>query len=190
MTTARWLTPGVAYQRLELGEVLVEFAQAGNVQSVEKVAGLEIPPLAVVGARPGRHLPIGRDPGAARLQIAAQVGEVNAPGIQPQAVLPLPVVGRSAQFQTSQVAVERKWIDAEPSAICLPVRVGGDVGRAVERLANDRHRQVGVIARPVGCPYRVVGVLPKLAPLIRRRAVASRYRSAAPGPRTHRAAAL
>src|SRR5579864_8358930 len=69
----------VAYQRLELGEVLVECAQAGNVQSVEKVAGLEIPPLAVVGARPCRHLPISRDPGAARLQIAEQVGEVNAP---------------------------------------------------------------------------------------------------------------
>src|SRR6185437_3006248 len=85
----------------------------------------------------------------------------------PQAVLPLPVVGGSAQFQTSQVAVERKWIDTEPSPVCLSVRVGGDVGRAVERLANDRLGQAGIIAGPVGYPYRIVRVLPKLAPLIR-----------------------
>ena len=101
------------------------------------------------------------------MEIPPKIVEVHVPGVEPQAVLPFPVVSRRAQLQPSQVAVEREWIDAEPPAVRLPVGVGGDVGEAVERLADDRLRQGGIIARPVGYPKRVIGILPKLAPLIR-----------------------
>ena len=97
--------PGVARDRLEAMNDVVEVINSGRWRSAKKIAELEVPTLTFVRARTRRHLPLSLDEFTARLKIVVEVREIYSPRVEPERILPFAVVGGRAEFQTAQICI-------------------------------------------------------------------------------------
>src|ERR1019366_9503300 len=97
-------------------------------------------------------------------------GISHSPGIVPETVQPLAIVGRRHEFQSPEVSLDRYWKKPEPCANTLTVGGYVSTGERIECLTNYRvwdgvNSRRGFEARPRVNPYRIVNVLPELPPL-------------------------
>src|SRR5713226_7016985 len=102
----------------------------------QKVACLNVPALPIIGGARREthlpHLPVRLEELAARLEIADMVREIDAPRVQPHPILVLPVVGRRADFEPTELRIDRQRIYADTAAECLTMSIDTDVVRSEE----------------------------------------------------------
>src|ERR1700683_1912025 len=112
--------------------------------SVERVAGLDVPSLAVVVptasricgcAALRRHRAIALRPFATTAKCTDSIRVSNPPSVIPEIVEPMAVISARHHFETPPTRVDRNWIESEARAQTFAV--GREVGTCqfVESLA-------------------------------------------------------
>src|SRR5208282_600787 len=177
---ARLIDAGVTHEGLEFVEPRLQPVteiRMGNPP--EGVTKHRIPPLAVVmpaatgirgRSRKTGHLTVGLRPFASGAERSDAIRISQSPGIKPEGVKPLAIVGARLQFQTPEFGFDWYRIQPEPPAITPAIGVYVSPGKRVEGFTDYRRGQRIHTGRRLETragvhPDGIVKVLPKAAPL-------------------------